>query len=183
MNRYFLALLPPIEMQDYVNQVRQQFADRYNSRKAFNSPPHITLQPPFEWDLNSREALVMRLTSFAQSLSAIPITLQGFGSFPPRVIFIHVVPTLELLTAQAELQRFCFTSLETQNDDRTFKPHMTVALHDLTPDNFQRAWTRFESQSLELTNTPDGQYQFIARSLTLLNHDGQSWQIDQEIPI
>lgn len=183
MTRYFVALLPPLEMQDYVNQVRQQFADHYNSRKAFNSPPHITLKPPFEWDLNHREALVVGLTSFAQSISAIPITLHGFGAFPPRVIFIHVIPTPELLTAQAALQQFCLTKLGIQNEARAFNPHMTVALHDLTPDSFQRAWLQFESQPLGLTNTPDGQYQFTARSLTLLHHDGQRWQIDQEIPI
>jgi 2'-5' RNA ligase len=50
--RYFIALLPPQEMQDYANQVRQHFADHYASRKAFNSPPHITLEPPFEWPKN-----------------------------------------------------------------------------------------------------------------------------------
>ncbi|NJM47154.1 MAG: hypothetical protein HC860_14125 [Alkalinema sp. RU_4_3] len=42
-DRYFIALLPPQEMQDYANQVRQYFSDRYNSHKAFSSPPHITL--------------------------------------------------------------------------------------------------------------------------------------------
>ncbi len=76
VKRFFIALLPPLAMQNYANQVRQHFADYYGSRKAFNSPPHITLQSPFEWAIDRREELVESLTQFAQTQAPIPVTLK-----------------------------------------------------------------------------------------------------------
>jgi 2'-5' RNA ligase len=183
MPRYFIALLPPVEFQDYANQVRQHFADCYASRKAFNSPPHITLHSPFEWALDERDKLVVRLIEFARSLPAIPVTLQGFGAFPPRVIYINVGRSTELLALQNQLQQYCELDLGILNPDvgRSFMPHMTVAFRDLTPENFKFAWPLFESQSLALSNASNGQYQFVATELTLLQHHGQRWQVDGTI--
>lgn len=183
LKRFFIALLPPPEMQDYANQVRQYFADRYASRKAFNSPPHITLQPPFEWNLSQRQNLIDSLSRFAQTQSTIPVTLSGFGAFPPRVIFINVVRSPELLTLQQRLAQHCATDLGIvdQYADRRFAPHMTVAFRDLSPANFQQAWSEFAHQPLALTNAAAQQYTFQVTALTLLQHDGRLWQVDQPI--
>jgi 2'-5' RNA ligase len=184
-SRYFLALLPPPEMQDYANQVRQQFADRYASKKAFNSPPHITIQPSFEWPTAAIESLVTHLTTWAHGYGAVPVCLSGFGAFAPRVIFINVCRTPDLLTLQANLSTDCLNELKImpQMSDWEFAPHMTVAFRDLTPENFQRAWPHFKQQQLGLSNAENGQYHFVADRLTLLKHDGRRWQIDREIPL
>ena len=102
---YFIALLPPQEIQDYANGVKQYFAERYNSRHAQKSPPHITLQAPFEWDKESVVVLEQCLSNFAGTRQSIPIMLSGFGAFAPRVIYINVVKTAELLSLQADLDR------------------------------------------------------------------------------
>jgi 2'-5' RNA ligase len=184
-SRYFLALLPPPEMQDYANQVRQQFADRYASKKAFNSPPHITLQPSFEWPMAAIDALVSHLTAWARAYATVPVCLSGFGAFAPRVIFINVCRTPDLLALQTDLKTDCLHELKivAQMPDWEFAPHMTVAFRDLTPENFQRAWPQFKQQSLGLSNGPNGEYNFIADRLTLLKHDGRRWQIEQEMPL
>jgi 2'-5' RNA ligase len=177
--RFFLALLPPQEMQDYANQVRQYFADHYDSRKAFNSPPHITLQPPFDGPLDP--AALASLLTLAQTQPPVEVTLSGFGAFAPDVIFINVLRTFELLALQTAVSIHCAEALAIPDryPSRPFMPHMTLAFRDLTPENFARAWPEFAAKPLDLSNTNDGNYRFVADRLTLLKHDGQRWHCHQ----
>jgi 2'-5' RNA ligase len=96
----FIALLPPMEVQNEVTQIKQYFAQNYNSSHALKSPPHVTLQPPFKWLTEDFDLLKECLTEFAKTYAPIPITLSGFGSFPPRVIYVNVIKTPELMEIQ-----------------------------------------------------------------------------------
>ncbi|MBE9014983.1 2'-5' RNA ligase family protein, partial [Chroococcidiopsidales cyanobacterium LEGE 13417] len=100
---FFVALLPPLDIQDDATQIKQYFATQYHSCAALKSPPHITLQPPFRWLNANTPALEECLQEFARDRASIPITLNGFAAFPPRVIYIDVVRSAELLTLQADL--------------------------------------------------------------------------------
>lgn len=175
--RFFIALVPPLEFQDYANEIKEYFAQTYNSRAAQKSPPHITLQPPFEWQLDELPLLKQSLKTFAQPRTAVPITLQGFGAFAPRVIYINVLKTPELLTLQNELMTYFEASLgiiEPVSKTRPFSPHMTVAFRDLTKQNFRAAWTEFQHRALE--------FEFTAAELTLLIHDGRRWNVSASFP-
>jgi 2'-5' RNA ligase len=175
--RFFIALVPPLEFQDYANEIKEYFAQTYNSRAAQKSPPHITLQPPFEWQLDELPLLEQSLKTFAQPRTAVPITLQGFGAFAPRVIYINVLKTPELLTLQNELMTYFEASLgiiEPVSKTRPFAPHMTVAFRDLTKQNFRAAWSEFQQRPLE--------FEFTASELTLLIHDGRRWNVSALFP-
>jgi len=175
MSRFFIALLPPQDIQDYANQIKQYFADNYASRGAQKSPPHITLQPPFEWVDTNVSLLETSLREFASKQNSIPITLSGFAAFPPRVIYIDVVRSQELLTLQADLMAYVESNLQIVDKvskTRPFAPHMTVAFRDLTKQNFKAAWPEFEKRQLY--------FQFTADNLTLLLHDGKRWNIKSE---
>ncbi|MFB2981663.1 2'-5' RNA ligase family protein [Microseira sp. BLCC-F43] len=174
---YFIALLPPQEIQDYANRVKQYFASRYNSRHAQKSPPHITLQAPFEWDQESVSVLEQSLQNFANQRPSIPISLSGFAAFPPRVIYINVVKTPPLLTLQADLMDCMMRELgivDPMAKQRPWAPHMTVAFKDLTKQNFKAAWPEFEHKPV--------QFEFTANYLTLLIHDGGRWHVSAEFP-
>lgn len=176
-NRFFIALLPPPEIQDYTNQIKQHFADRYASRGAQKSPPHITLQPPFEWSAEQVPVLEQCLSRFVNERESVPVTLNGFGAFPPRVIYINVLKTQELLTLQTDLMAHLETVLEIVDPvskTRAFSPHMTVAFRDLTRQNFKAAWPEFQQRQL--------QFEFTADYLTLLLHDGKRWNVSAEFP-
>lgn len=175
MSRFFIALLPPQHIQDYANQIKQHFADHYASFGAQKSPPHITLQPPFEWSDAHVPQLEASLREFAHGRESIPITLKGYAAFPPRVIYIDVVKSQALLTLQADLMAYAASHLEIidqVSQTRPFAPHMTVAFRDLTKQNFRLAWPKFVHRSLD--------FDFMAENLTLLLHDGQRWQIKSE---
>ncbi|MGQ9871457.1 2'-5' RNA ligase family protein [Leptodesmis sp.] len=175
--RFFIALLPSREIQDYANEIKQYFSDRYNSRAAQKSPPHITLQPPFEWPVENLPQLEQHLSIFALAQSPFSVTLQGFAAFPPRVIYINVLKTAELLHLQQALLADLEANLGIVNPKdktRPFAPHITVASRDLTQQAFKAAWPEFQGRSLH--------FSWLASSLTLLSHNGQRWTICQEFP-
>ncbi|HAA30582.1 MAG TPA: 2'-5' RNA ligase [Cyanobacteria bacterium UBA8553] len=176
--RFFIALLPPEEIQDYAKEIQQYFEQKYDSRRALRSPPHITLQPPFEWQLDSLSVLEESLSRFVCDRSSIPITLSGFSTFAPRVIYINVLKTPELLTLQADLMAYLEASLEivdATSKHRPFAPHMTVASGDLKRQNFNFAWREFQHRPL--------QFEFTAVNLTLLIYNGQCWNVHSEFPL
>jgi 2'-5' RNA ligase len=176
-HRFFIALLPSEEIQAYANQVQQIFADRYDSRAALKSPPHITLQAPFEWLVGEMEALERSLSEFALQQAPVPITLSDFGAFVPRVVFINVVKTPELLALQAALMAHMEATLgivDPIGKARPFAPHLTVGFRDLTKPNFRAAWAEFQHQPV--------QFEFTAAQLTLLIHNGQRWNVCSQFP-
>lgn len=176
-NRFFIGLLLPPEIQDYANQIKQHFADCYASCGAQKSPPHITLQPPFEWSVENVPVLEQCLRAFASFRGSVPIILNGFGVFAPRVIYINVVKTQELLILQADLMAHLETVLgivDPVSKTRPFCPHITVAFRDLTQQNFKVAWTEFQQRQLH--------FEFTADNLTLLLHNGKRWNVSVEVP-
>jgi 2'-5' RNA ligase len=172
MSRYFVALLPPQHIQDCANEIKQYFADRYASSGAKKSPPHITLQPPFEWADSNVSLLEDSLNQFASSREYIPVTLHNFAAFVPRVIYIDVVQSPELMDLQADLMAYVenLGIIDTQN--RSFTPHLTVAFRDLTKQNFKKAWREFVARQLH--------FEFKCHRLTLLLHDGKRWNVKTE---
>ncbi|MEH2233596.1 MAG: 2'-5' RNA ligase family protein [Nostoc sp.] len=175
MIRFFIALLPPQDIQDYANEIKQYFADRYASSGALKSPPHITLQPPFEWADANLPRLEASLKEFASEQQQVAITLKGFNAFAPRVIYINVVRSQKLLTLQADLMAYTESNLQIVDKvskTRPFAPHLTVAFRDLTKQNFKAAWPEFENRQLH--------FEFTADKLTLLLHDGKRWNIKRE---
>ena len=176
-NLYFIALLPPVEVAEEVTEIKQFFARNYNSRAALKSPPHVTLQPPFAWEVDRLETLRESLAEFTQWQAPIPLILSGFGAFPPRVIYVNVFKTPELMQVQAALETFLhqrFASIANQPSRHAFSPHMTVAFRDLKKRDFHQAWPQFKERSSER--------KFTVSELTLLCHDGRHWNLDTQFP-
>ncbi|NJM88246.1 MAG: 2'-5' RNA ligase family protein [Hydrococcus sp. RU_2_2] len=173
--RFFIALLPPVEIQQFANKIKQHFAEVYNSRAAQKSPPHITLQPPFEWKIEDLAKLEQKLAEFARSQFPVPMTLDGFSAFKPRVIFINVLKNPELVTIQKTLMDELESSLGIVHEvskNRPFSPHLTVGFRDLTKANFYKAWDEFKDRQLH--------FEFLVPQLTLLIHNGHCWETHQE---
>ncbi|MEC4804352.1 MAG: RNA 2',3'-cyclic phosphodiesterase [Jaaginema sp. PMC 1079.18] len=173
-DRYFLALLPPSEIQAQILPIQQDLTETYSLKRRPNSPPHITLYPPFEWDAENVPLLIKTLQTFTQNWMPIPIQLTGFGAFKPRVIFIQPRQTSPLM----ELQRSLKTELETQlhlediNRDRAFSPHITVAFCDRRKSDFSQVWLAVKNQEFNANFT-------VAR-LTLLIYQNRYWHLYQE---
>ncbi|WP_019498790.1 2'-5' RNA ligase family protein [Pseudanabaena sp. PCC 6802] len=175
--RLFLALLPPRSIQAEIAEIQKYFSDRYDSRAALRSPPHITLQAPFTQSPENIAILHKSLKEFAHNFTTVPITLNGFAAFAPRVIYVDVVQSPALMAIQTELAQYMGTKVGIRDENartRPFKPHVTVAFRDLSKPNFQAAWTEFKTRSIS--------FEFDANFLTLLQHDGRRWHINAEFP-
>lgn len=174
---FFIALLPPQPIQNQITEIKHYCAQTYHSRHALKSPPHITLQPPFEWLTEDLPILEQQLSTFALNHAPIPITLSGFNAFPPRVLFVDVIKTPELINIQKQLM----DNLEQQlnivhqvSKKRLFSPHVTVAFKDLSKTAFQTAWLEFSQRPIY--------FEFTVPQLTLLIHNGHTWNIKTEFP-
>jgi len=170
-NRYFIALVPPAPVRDEIHQYKLKMQDAFGSRAALRSPPHLTLQMPFEWRSGKEGKLIKSIHDLARTLSPIPVRLNGFAAFAPRVIYVHVDPSPELLAFQKSVRHHCRSSLglfHSDYQDLPFHPHITVGFRDLKKEAFQKAWAEFQTLSFDRT--------FSATSLCLLRHDGSAWQ-------
>ena len=174
---YFIALLPPAEIQEQITKIKQYFADNYASSHALTSPPHITLQPPFRWLPSEIPILEEDLSQFALTAAPVPVSLDGFGAFPPRVIYVRPQKTPELMEVQRALAAYLETNLglvDEKEKQRAFSPHITVAFRDLKRQAFKAAWPEFQERPLK--------QEFVATHLTLLIHDRGQWHIETEFP-
>jgi 2'-5' RNA ligase len=175
---YFIALLPPEGIQEEVTAYKQHFAENYQTRQALKSPPHVTLQAPFEWEVQKQGLLEDFLQGFAEGRVPVPLVLSGFGSFPPRVVYINVKKTPELLLFQSELAAGLNQSLgiyDPKSKGRSFSPHMTIAFKDLRRHNFNMGWAEFKDRELY--------HECLAHHLTLLIFRDRRWHICREFPL
>ena len=127
---------------------------------------------PFEWKTLKEERLINALSQFSTGCHSFEIMLNGFDCFPPRVIFIKVAENEKLRLLQSRLVQFCKTELnlfKANHKEQPFHPHVTVAFRDLKKSLFPQAWAEVVNQKLD--------QDFMANHLTLLKHNGKSWDI------
>ena len=175
---YFVAIVPPSPIYEEAFEQKVYFKTKYNSKASLNSPPHITLHMPFKWVEKNEDEIVSHLTTFAHENSSVAIKLNGFSSFPPRVIFINVEITSELERLQKNLTRYFKRQLNLFNanyKELPFHPHLTLAFRDLKKPNYQKAWEEFVSKNYQAT--------FLASKIALLKHSGSVWEIFQEFDL
>ncbi|MGG6297180.1 2'-5' RNA ligase family protein [Leptolyngbya sp. AN02str] len=175
--RFFIALLPPKPIWDYAEAVICELGDRYNTRTA-KAPPHVTLQPPFLWAMERVAPLEAAIAQVAQEYAAVPVLLRGFGAFAPRVLYLNVLKTPELLTLQGDLMLHLQRTLgivDPTTQRRPFAPHMTVASRNMSSAIFRQAWADLQ--------TRDVAFDFVSDRLTLLVHHGHRWEIYAHYPL
>ncbi|HEY5746715.1 MAG TPA: 2'-5' RNA ligase family protein [Chryseolinea sp.] len=175
---YFIAIIPPAPIYEVALEQKEYFKTHYNSKASLNSPPHITLHMPFKWKEREEDELRDQLLHFSRNTPAVPVKLENFSSFPPRVIFINVVLSQELDNLQKSLHRFCKRVLNLFNanyKELPFHPHVTLAFRDLKKPNYQRAWEEFQQKNFEA--------EFVADKMALLKHDGRVWKVYEEFKL
>lgn len=175
---YFVAIVPPSPIYEEAFEQKVYFKTKYNSKASLNSPPHITLHMPFKWKESEQEELAHQLETFAQNMSPVAIHLNGFSSFPPKVIFINVETSAELKGLQKDLERHFKRELNLFNakyKDLPFHPHLTLAFRDLKKPNYQKAWDEFVGKNYEAT--------FLADKIALLKHSGAVWEVFREFEL
>ena len=175
---YFIAVIPPAPIYDEALNLKHHFKEHYQSKASLNSPPHITLHMPFEWKEDKEAELVKNFHHFSPGIKPFILRLQGFGAFPPRVLFIDVVKNNILEDLHLKLHQYCKKNLNVFNanyKDKGFHPHLTLAFRDLKKPMFAKAWEEFEHK--------DYVGEFKVENFVLLKHNGKIWEVFQEFPL
>lgn len=169
---YFFAVIPPDEIQSLVTEIKLEFKAQYDAIHALKSPPHITLIPPFIFEISKEQMLVENLDKFSRDESVFRQKLEGFGFFPPRVIYIKVNSPESLARVFRRLFRYMDRAAGISSLMRNpgkFSAHMTVAHRDLTKESFQKARPLFEKREIS--------FEFLVDGICLLKHNGRFWEI------
>ena len=171
VRRYFIAVLPPADVSTQARAIQTELSLQYQTLGALRSPPHVTLHMPFNWKERKEQELIERLSGFTTQMKPFTVSLKNYGAFAPRVIYLNVIPSNELVKFQQELTRFCRINLNLLNAtprDLPYHPHLTLAFRDLKKQEFVKAWEVYRSRPYEAD--------FVVNSIHLLRHEGNEWK-------
>ena len=169
---YFLAIVPPKKVQIEIMQLKTLIAERFNSKHALKSPPHITLHMPFKWKNKKLPQLHSAFEKINSTVQPFKVELFGFDYFEPRVIYVDVKKNKHLNSLQNRVVDICKKDLKLYNGnykDRLFYPHVTIGFRDLRKPQFFDAKKYFDSHEFQAS--------FKVKEVTLLKHDGSRWNI------
>ncbi len=166
---FFIALLPDEAIQQEITAFKNHCAQHFGASHSLTSPPHVTLVSPFSWKADDLTLLEDALDEFAGSQSPFKIGMSGFGCFPPRVIYVDIVPNQMLSTLANKLIAHLEKSVGLiRKTAHGFNPHATIAHRDLQEEIFPLAWAYFSKLAFQRT--------FLADRLILLRHEQHRWE-------
>lgn len=171
---YLIALVPPEDLCDKVRNLKFEMKERFDASHALKAPAHITLQMPFRRDEASEETLIPALENFAADQNIFDIHINGFDSFPQRVLFLKIEEHAPIANLHADLQHYLKNELNFSENElmNRFHPHMTIATRDLSKKMFNKAWPEYRDRKFKAS--------FTANSLHLLKHNGKNWDLFRE---
>ncbi len=172
---YFVAVTPNQELCDIINEIKQDFVARFNSKHSLKSPPHITLQMPFQFDESKEGSIIKTLKNINEGLKTQTIQIDGFGEFHQRVIYLSILQNDGLWNLWKNVTNTLHSELGINNSYRNqgFHPHITVAFRDLKKSEFHRAWAEYKTKEFKA--------EFSISKLAILKHVTGRWEILAEI--
>eukprot|EP01134_Creolimax_fragrantissima_P003317 CFRG3317T1 len=168
--RWTVAITFPRNIQEDIESIVRDITHRYQTHTS-RAPPHITLIPPFERQLSDIDCVRTALDVFMKKRTSIGVRLNNFNTFPPRVVFIDVKKTTELVELKQTLEAYLLMSCDVPKDRHPqFNPHVTVASRDLCNVKFNEMWA--ELRQKEFIREWD------SNCVTLMRYENHSWKTD-----
>lgn len=161
---YFIAIVPPGDISGQITALKLYMSEKFDTKHALRSPPHITLHMPFKWKPSKQKALEQALLQLSESIQPFTVRLNNFGCFPPRVVFVSVTASQQLTRCFEKTER-TMRSLNILNANykgKPFQPHVTIAFRDLKKEKFKQAWLEVQTKAFK--------EDFMADALVLLEH-------------
>jgi 2'-5' RNA ligase len=176
MEKYFLAIVPPKEILERAESIKEEIREKFGVKYALKSPAHITLKMPFTYNEAKEEILIGKIGEFLKQQVSFSVKVIGVGTFGNRVIFLDIEKSKELENLQTSLKLYCKKELNLVDElsDRNYHPHMTLAFKDLKPGRFPEV--------LELVRHRAFQAEFCVADLALLKRIEGRWILHRSIP-
>lgn len=164
---YFIAIVPSSGLKETIRRLKEDMREKYHTRHALKLPAHITLQAPFRMNEKTESDLFSDLEQVASGHDPFSVELSGFGSFPPRVIFINIKNHEPIRELHRHLQEKMAERNFLRKKMSKLHPHITLATRDLDEKKFRKAWSEFQQRNFFGS--------FTARNFTLFKHNGVTW--------
>ena len=174
---YMWALVPPPDVVEPVEAVRQEFAKTWNAVKGLRPPVHLTLYPPFGLPQDVLEEDLAAMRTWVAAQPRFPVVLKDFAFFEKRspVIFIDVLPQpmLEVLHKGLGERTERHFSLRKQNGP--FHPHFTIGYRDIEHRAFPAIKAEYSARTFDAA--------FEATAVVLFRHNGMKWEAVFALPL
>lgn len=147
LQRYSIAIHPTVELIAKIKNMKEQLAAEVGWFHSKNAIAHITICE-FEADEKDVERVKNQLVRICNSITPIPIHLNGFGTFPNGAFFIN--PDEISKVKLAPIMRLFHSALVVKTFHHSDVPHISIA-RKLSPENLIKAsklFSRFEETFL-----------------------------------
>lgn len=141
----FIGIHVPDAIAEDIRKFQSDIPVKHESNKALEIPVHITLIPPFYIRDENLEDLITCLSSCRYGYLPFEVRLDGFGTFPPRVVYVQVDKSAELAYLQKDMEALLKENafLPPDTSARDYHPHVTIASKSLSKKIFAQAWSEF----------------------------------------
>jgi 2'-5' RNA ligase len=133
-----------------VGNLWRLFENKYNSVGVqIFSHPHITFQGG---KAENPRRLKKDFLKVVSQIKPFGIKISGTRHFDKKAICLKVEKTKELIEINKQVNRFLETycqSLLEHYAPGIWTPHITLAMDDLTEENFEKAWTKLKNSRIE----------------------------------
>jgi 2'-5' RNA ligase len=154
---YLLVISPHEELENRITKVKTAFSEKYKTKYAKWSRPHIALANFLQYEL-MEDRLLNRLNMIAMGFHPIKVELRDYGSFPSHTIYINVVSKLPIQslvkTIRTQAQRLM--KLNDENKPHfLLEPNITIARR-LQPWQYEKGWLEYRNKHFTGRFIPDG---------------------------
>lgn len=170
-NLYLIAILPPPQLSEQIDDIRKECAGKYNVKAALKPPVHITLFRPFFLE-PERESWLIKLLLPATNQSCFEQKLENFDSFNMHVVFIRAIKNTYISSLQRNISAIINHNKIDPKEvkgNTLFRPHITIAYRDIPPEVFPAVWEEYKNRKFKRD--------FMVDAFSLLKHDGKRWNL------
>lgn len=175
---YLIAIVPPSQVSNSIEELRYQFANNYKAYEALKPPVNIQLYPPIMQSPEKFETEILRLKPVFNSLPSFSVQLHNFGFFQNSkhpVLYIDVVKSNLLKTLHINLSRKITKDFPQFKAEHDFHPHVTIGYRDVMPEIFPQVRKEYTLKSFNAS--------FNVNSVYVFKHNMKSWQVLYEFPL
>ncbi len=174
--KYFVAHLLSGDVERYYEALSREISRRFQTLPLHERvPAHITLKPPFETDEDGVQSVERALRSFARTIDPIPLTINGFGKFGFRTIYLNVnnEEAIECVRKSVSFMNTHFPWMPHPIHEGN-KPHISVARF-LDRTESRHIWRQLKDSRVRFSTYID--------NVAILRKEERKWRLHTLIPL
>ncbi len=169
---HFIGVTVSGQLAETVSSCRRWMHERFGCKSGHQTPPHVTLIPPFIFPDERRIVdLELALEGFIHRQKPFDGRFRGFGAFAERTVFVRVEPDPRWNAWHESVTEAVINAFPDliHRDKRPFTPHLTVSNRDIPLGAVPAALSHFDTLDLDVSIPID--------HVVLFERTGTRWDI------